>query len=187
MTVIAAQRPGAGDPKEEVVADPEAAARAICLRQLTAAPRSRAQLEATLARRNIEVEVGRRVLDRLTEVGLIDDAAFAESLVRTRHRDVGLARGALRHELSAKGVLPADAQPALDSIDDASELAAARALVAKRLRAMSTVPTDTVARRLASMLARKGYPSSVVLRVVREALDAEVPVAEGPGFSDDLG
>ena len=60
---------------------PAAQAQGICLRLLTARPRSRAELADALNKRGIPEEVGEPVLDRLSEVGLIDDAAFAESAV----------------------------------------------------------------------------------------------------------
>ena len=84
--------------------DPESVARTIVLRRLTDAPRSRAELAADLAARNVPVEVSDRVLDRFTEVGLVDDAAFASEWVRSRHATRGLSRSALRRELRGKGV-----------------------------------------------------------------------------------
>ena len=63
---------------------PESVARAIVLRQLSMAPRSRAQLERKLSQRGCDPEVAARVLDRMTEVGLVDDEAYAEMLVRSK-------------------------------------------------------------------------------------------------------
>ena len=60
--------------------DPESVARTILLRRLAAAPRTRAQLAADLAARDVPGDAAERVLDRFTEVGLIDDAAFADDL-----------------------------------------------------------------------------------------------------------
>ncbi|HEY2306223.1 MAG TPA: regulatory protein RecX, partial [Streptosporangiaceae bacterium] len=73
----------------------EEAARAICLRLLTAGPRTRAQLATALRKRRIPDEVAEAVLSRFTEVGLIDDAAFARAWVESRHHSRGLARRAL--------------------------------------------------------------------------------------------
>ena len=64
-------------------------ARTIVLRKLTAAPRTRAQLADDLRRRaTCPDEVAEQVLDRFTEVGLIDDPAFAGDLgpLPARHR-----------------------------------------------------------------------------------------------------
>src|SRR3954466_11079789 len=85
-------------------ADPESVARAIVLRQLTMAPRSRAQLADKLAERGADEAVAERVLDRFEEVGLVDDEAFAQLLVRSQRAGRGLGRRALAHELRRKGV-----------------------------------------------------------------------------------
>ena len=95
---------GAGDEP----GDPVAVAKSICLRLLTGSTRTRADLERALRRRGIADDVAGAVLDRLTEVGLIDDAAYAEAFVASRHRDRGLGRSALRAELRRKGVDPSD-------------------------------------------------------------------------------
>ncbi|HEU4911590.1 MAG TPA: regulatory protein RecX [Actinomycetes bacterium] len=154
-------------------ADPESVARGIVLRKLTAAPRSRAQLESDLAGRDVPAEVAERVLDRFTEVGLVDDAAFAEAWVRSRHGSRGLSRRALSHELRQKGVDDETARAALDTIGADDEAAAAAALVAKRLPATRGLDRAVRLRRLAGMLARKGYPSGLAMQVVRDALEAD--------------
>ena len=98
-------------------------ARTILLRRLAAAPRTRAQLAADLAAREVPTAVAERVLDRFAEVGLVDDAAFAETWVRTRHAGRGLSRSALRRELRDKGVDDETVAGAVDAIDVDDEAA----------------------------------------------------------------
>ncbi|WP_366518065.1 regulatory protein RecX [uncultured Georgenia sp.] len=143
------------------------------MRQLAAAPRSRAQLAEKLAARNVPDDLAERLLDRFEEVGLVDDAAYAEMLVRTRHQERGLARRALAHELRRKGVDPEVAEQALEQIDDDTELAAARELARRRARATRGLDPVKRRRRLAGMLARKGYSPGVTMRAVAEALAAD--------------
>ncbi|MDY6055115.1 regulatory protein RecX [Micrococcus sp.] len=157
----------------------EEAAREVVLRQLALGPRSRRQLEDKLTERGAEPELVARILDRMEEVRLVDDAAFAEVWVRSRHRGKGLARRALRHELQQKGVDRDVAAEALEAIDSEDERAAAEDLVRRRLRGR-TVPAgsdpqaraerDRQTRRLVGMLGRKGYGGSLAFTVVREVL-----------------
>ncbi|MFD1504154.1 regulatory protein RecX, partial [Georgenia yuyongxinii] len=165
--------------------DAEEVARTIALRQLTAAPRSRAQLEEALARRGVPADVAARVLDRFTEVGLIDDTAYAEMLVRTRHAERGLARRALAQELRRKGIDAEVAEVALEQVDDADEETAARRLVEKKARSTAGLDRQVRRRRLAAMLARKGFGPGVAVRVIDEVLAEEGidPLAE-PGEWD---
>ena len=64
-------------------------------------PRTRKELAEGLRRRGIPDEVADRVLDRFSDVGLVDDAAFANAWVTSRHRGRGLASRLLRHALAS--------------------------------------------------------------------------------------
>ena len=151
--------------------DPESVARAICLRALTGAPKTRQQLADLLARRGVPEEAAIAVLDRFDEVGLIDDAAFARAWVTSRQAGRGLGRRALQAELRAKGVDPQVAASAVALVGDDDERETARRLVDRRLRGMARLDRATAPRRLIGMLARKGYSCGVAAAVVREALD----------------
>ena len=59
----------------ELEADPEAVARKILLDTLTGQARSRKELADKLAKRGVPDGLAGELLDRFTEVGLIDDAA----------------------------------------------------------------------------------------------------------------
>ncbi|MCP3758951.1 recombination regulator RecX [Streptomyces sp. TBY4] len=175
-------RAGREDRQELPPQSPEEQARAICLRLLTGMPRTRRQLADALAKRDIPEEVSEQVLSRFEEVGLIDDAAFAGAWVESRHRGRGLARRALAQELRTKGVAPTLVQEALEQLDSDQEEETARELVERKLRATRGLERDKRIRRLAGMLARKGYPEGMALRVVRRALEAEGEDAD----ADDL-
>ena len=159
-----------GSPEDEM-GDPESVARGICLRALTGAPKTRQQLADLLATRGIPDEAAEAVLDRFTEVGLIDDAAYARAWVSSRQAGRGLARRALSAELRAKGVDPEVAAEAVEAVDDDDEREAARRLVARKVGAMSRLDRATATRRLMGMLARKGYNGGLAAAVIREALD----------------
>ena len=146
-------------------------ARGLCLRALTGAPKTRQQLADLLESRDIPEDAATAVLDRFTEVGLIDDAAFARAWVNSRQAGRGLARRALTQELRAKGVDPEIAAEAVELVDDEDERAAARTLVQRRAGSMRRLDRTTATRRLMCMLARKGYNGGLAASVVREVLD----------------
>jgi regulatory protein len=170
--------PGSGRPERDTAAagewfGGEEAARAACLKLLTNAPRTRAQLAAALRRRKVPDEVAESVLARFAEVGLIDDAAFARAWVESRHHGRGLARKALAAELRQRGVADGEVRAAVDSLKPEDEMATARRLVAKRVAASRGRPLPARARQLLGMLARKGYPAGLAAQVVREALEQD--------------
>jgi regulatory protein len=173
VTSSGARRQATGDHGDEQRRDPEAAALEICLRLLTAAPRTRAQLDQALRRRGVPQSAADAALDRLAGAGLIDDAAFARAWVDTRHRGRGLARRALTAELRQRGVDEGDVRAAVADLSPEQEAAAARRLVEAKLAATRGRPLATRMRRLTGLLARKGYPAAMAYRVIREALEQE--------------
>jgi len=153
--------------------DPEAVAREVCLRLLTSGPRTRAQLADAVRRKGVPDEVADRVLGRFTEVGLIDDEAFAQAWVQSRHLGRGLARRALATELRRRGVADETVNEAVGALDSGQEAATARGLVDRKLPGTRSLDRDKRMRRLVGMLARKGYSPGLAYRVVKEALADE--------------
>ncbi|GLY30278.1 regulatory protein RecX [Kineosporia sp. NBRC 101731] len=151
-------------------ADPTEDAREILLKQLSAGPRTRAQLAKVLAQKEIPDDVAAAVLDRFEEVDLVDDAAFSHQYVENRHTGRGLAKRALAYELRQKGVAEETAREALDTLSSDDELATARELVRKKARSMTKDDPERRMRRLAGMLARKGYSSGIAYQAIREEL-----------------
>ena len=166
--------------------DPEAVARQICLKMLTTAPRTRAQLAAALDRRGVPAEAADSVLERFAEVQLIDDGMFARAWVESRHHGRGLARRALAAELRQRGVEADDIKEAVGGLGPEQEYATARALVDRRLAGTRSLAKPVRFRRLMGVLARKGYPEALAYRVVREALEYEPPGSDFGADTDDL-
>ena len=164
------QQPPADHAELGPAEDPESVARRILLDQLTGQARSRKELTDKLAAKNVPTDVATRLLDRFEEVGLVDDEAFARSWIASRQPGKGLAKRALAQELRRKGVDDEVAREALDEIDPADEEAAARELVRRKLRSMSQLAPEVQMRRLAGMLARKGYSPGLAFAIVRSGV-----------------
>jgi regulatory protein len=164
--------------------DHEAVAKALALRLLTRGPRSRAQLGEAMARKDVPEDVAQAVLDRFTEVGLIDDAEYARMLVRARLEDRGLARRALRVELRRKGIDDEVASMALRAVDEDLEETTARELARRRLAGSRGLAREVRMRRAVAMLGRKGYSSGLAVKIVCELLAAEGPSAAGEPNDD---
>jgi regulatory protein len=172
---LAENRTGGADGAAD---DPGERARQECLRLLTLAPRTRAQLADALRKRGIPDETADEVLSRFEDVGLIDDAAFARAWVESRHYSRGLAGRALSAELKQRGVAADEIRAAIEErLGPDAEVSAARRLIDRKLESTRGLPPEQRTRRLAGMLARKGYPAGLAFRVIREALGAEGDLA----------
>ena len=84
------------------------------------------------------------------------------------------------------GVADEEIREAVGELDPDEEVATARALVRRKLGTTRGLTTEARVRRLAGMLARKGYPAGLAFRIVKEELEAEgaeIPVLDTDGLS----
>jgi len=149
------------DEQEEI-----ARARNIALRQLSFSPKTRQQLEQTLHKKGVTRAHAVEVLDRLAEIGLVDDLAYAHLFVRSRCASKRISRFSLMRELRARGVADEFAEVAIAEISDADEYELARQATEKKLRSMRGLSEKVVVQRIFGMLARKGYSSAVAVKVL---------------------
>jgi regulatory protein len=147
--------------------------RQICLNLLELAPRTSAQLADAMRRSGVPDEKAESVLKKLTDAGLIDDTAFARSWVESRHHSRGLSRRSLSEELKQRGVGSDNISEAVEALDPEQEIATARRLVERKLASTRGQRPEARARKVAGMLARKGYPAGLTFRLIREALERD--------------
>lgn len=159
--------------------DPRVLARAIVLRRLSAAARSRADLAGALSRRGIPDDVATAVLDEFESSGLIDDAALAEALAESGVRHRGLQGSALRVALRRRGITDELARAAVGDCDAEAAAATARRLVERRAAGLSRLDDAVATRRLVGFLVRRGHPPAVAHRIVTEVLRERIVGALG--------
>jgi regulatory protein len=163
-------------------AELESAVRERCLNLLAQQPRTRAELERSLARAAVPDDAAAAVLDRLSQVGLVDDTVYAQAYMRT---GIGVRRRgtrSLRAELRARGVAPDVIEAAAAQVDEGDERATALALASRRAAGLVRLAPDVRRRRLTGLLLRRGFGASVVSEVVAQVL-AESEDDEGSGLS----
>lgn len=165
------ENPETGRPAAETASDRRARrAENVSMHALTRRGMSRHELEKTLVARELEPDEVAAELERLEGVGLIDDAALAETIVRTQHERKGLGRSALVAELRRRHIDQEHISVALEQLDDDDEMERAKELAVKRAPQLRSVDHETAVRRLTGYLMRKGYASGVVRTAVAEAL-----------------
>lgn len=153
-------------------ADPESVARTIVLRRLTVAPRTRAELAKSLHEKSVPPDIAESVLDRFTELGLIDDIEYAVSFTESRRLRQGWSRRAIAAKLRDRGVPRDIAEQALEVVEADDERHTALDLGRRRWERMSGVDVAVRRRRLSGMLARRGYSYGVIAAVLAQ-IDAD--------------
>jgi regulatory protein len=149
---------------------------AFVLRSTGMRPQTEAELRAKLRTREVPDEVADEALERARKLRAVDDAAFARAWVEDRGRVRGYGAARLRQELRRRKVPEDLVEQALATLEDRDEAASALALARGRAQRLpATLPPETVARRVAAFLMRRGYGPGVAERAAREAtaLDRE--------------
>ncbi len=147
----------------------EERARNIILRLLEKGPRSSAQLLEVLAASEIPIEIAKPLIQRFTEVELINDQVYAQDIADASRRTKGLARSMVKRKLESKGLDKDLINQVASEISDEDELEVATELAIKRYGQLSHLDSDVRNRRLVGFLQRRGFGSSVVFAAIREA------------------
>jgi regulatory protein len=145
------------------------------LRFLEPRPRSAAEVKQHLAKKKIAAPVIEQVVARLTDAGLLDDAAFAKYWVENREQFKPRAARALRFELKRKGLSNADIAAAVGAIDESES--AYRAGLARAPR-WGNLERRAFLEKLTAFLVRRGFAYEVAKDAAVRAWDANACHAE---------
>jgi regulatory protein len=131
--------------------------------------RSRRELERRLLQAGFEAEQVGEEIDRLEQVGLADDEAFARDVARHAFGRGGKGRRAVASALAAKGVSGDVAALVLDEAPGDEEERALEVALARATR-VSGVEPQKAFQRLSSLLMRRGFAPDVSRAAARKAL-----------------
>jgi regulatory protein len=141
-------------------------AKACCFRLLSYRARSEAELGQRLRARGFAASVVEQTLARLRELGMVDDAEFAEAWVESRLAQRPMGPAALRSELRQKGIPGDVAARAIETrLGEEAQSDLALALARKRLTGAQTSDPKLLAR-IRRLLVHRGFSSDVIQSVM---------------------
>lgn len=118
--------------------------------------RTAEEIRRGLVRKGFVRPAADAVVEKLTEVGLIDDRHYAVRLAENASRkNTGFY--SVRRKLMSKGISEADADAALEELDGAQQLSAARAVASKLARKYADIEPRQARAKLSQALARRGF------------------------------
>ena len=132
-----------------------------------------ADLRRILLRKGEPADRVSLAIERLERAGFVDDASFARQFTRSKGVGGGLSKRRVQQELSKRGVARDISDEAIETVfleEGVDEEASIEKVARKKLRSLSTVDEATRRRRLYSFLARRGYDSDAIGRVLRAVL-----------------
>jgi regulatory protein len=148
------------------LADPTSDAFEVALAGLRRKERTNAELTAWLERRGYGAEEIEVAIDRLTEVGELDDERFARRYAEDKRELRGWGAERIREALLARGVEPFLAEAAVESDSREAQVGRARDLLAGRGQRLAK---DADRARALGYLTRRGYEYEVAYEAIRLA------------------
>lgn len=139
-------------------------ARDYALLLLSYRARTEAELRRRLQQKGFSSEAIAAVLAKLAELGLLDDARFAQEFVQDRVNIGHKGRWRVRLELLRRGVCPERIEEALKTVPDEKE--AARRVVEQCSRRYAGLEPAVRRRRLYGLLARRGFSPTTIEEVI---------------------
>ncbi|MDN5658010.1 regulatory protein RecX [Brevibacterium sandarakinum] len=126
------------------------------------------ELRDKLLKRDFLQEAVDELIAKLQKSRLLDDEEFAHRYVRAHRERRKLSRTALKRELNKKGLSADIVSGAVEDVDGEEDLA--RQVAEKKAASSRGLDDEVRERRILGMLARRGFASSVCLKVTREVL-----------------
>jgi regulatory protein len=149
------------------IAEEAAQAKATALNLLARRPRAEKELATGLRQRGYGAAAIQTAVERMRELGYLDDADFARRWVASRAGVSPRGGRLMELELRQKGVAQDVAREAVDEAD-LDDLSAARAVAETRLRRLADLDEPTRRRRLSAFLARRGFSPEVIRTIDRD-------------------
>ncbi|SKC64846.1 regulatory protein RecX [Okibacterium fritillariae] len=131
---------------------------------------SEAEILAECLALDLTAHQANELLERLRELGYVDDRALAEQLRYSHYERKSQSRQVVARLMSTRKIPAEVIDEVLEDIDSDDELSAAREVAEKRASQMTSLDDATMERRLVGFLARRGYPGGVVRTVVGEII-----------------
>lgn len=145
-----------------------AQAKKTAMNMLAMRDHSSDELRKKLLKRDLMPEAIDVLIEKLQNSRLLNDEEFAHRFARAQRENRKLSRSVLKRELSKKGISPELAADAVADIDGEEELA--REVAEKKAASTRRLEYAVRERRILGMLARRGFPSAICIKVTREVL-----------------
>jgi regulatory protein len=145
-------------------------AREVALRALGPRAKSRSEILDLLKKKNVDNEIAASVCDDLELHGYLNDLDFANQWVASRMRQKRASKTVIAGELRQKGVASDFIKEALLVMTDEMEYSLAQQTAEKKYRSISHEDPKVIKQKLAGLLARKGFSSSISVKVISELL-----------------
>jgi regulatory protein len=178
-------------PRPRII-DSEPALYEAAIKILTRREHSVYEMKKALIRRTADEELIQKVIERLKQNGLIDDARYAKQFARQRVQFRKQGKYRIASDLRARGVRDRHIQPAVtEAASDSDEAAMVRQRLERKMRlfAGSKKGSELDNKKIASLyrsLLRSGFSADTVRRELRRLMREELRDSDRVADADPL-
>ncbi len=151
--------------------DPAQRAYERAIRLLARRAHAREELYRKLVDRGVPKDLTRDAVARVAAEGYLDDLEFARSFARDARDHKGWAPARIKRDLARRGASPAEADEATREQPTETDLLTQALVLARKRAPQRSGDRQSIRRRLAAYLERRGFPVSVC----RAAVDDVAP------------
>ncbi|MBU1087740.1 MAG: recombination regulator RecX [Candidatus Omnitrophica bacterium] len=129
--------------------------------------RSKKEMENRLKQKNFSSLIIREVLDFLSDLGYLDDLAFARSWIINRRQLKPRSKRLITYELRQKGIDSDIIEQAFGLLGNDSDFETAQELAKRKYEKLKQLSAQTAKQRLIGFLERKGFSSAIIINIVK--------------------
>ena len=129
---------------------------------------TKSEVKQRLAREGFSEKAIETAIEELIDSGHIRDRKYAENWVVRRLKSNPRGKTLLKHELLDRGVDRETAEQVVAQVETEDEAILALQIAQKRVKQYQQLPVQVAKRRLHGFLARRGFESEVVRRVLEQ-------------------
>jgi regulatory protein len=160
---------------ELLLADSRERAHQAAVNFISYRPRSTKEVTDRLLRKGFSAELIQVVVERLRELGLLNDLEFARMFIRDKLRGKPMGRALLRRKLHEKGIsFQATERVVNEYVTDESEQEAATTIAARKLKMsgarFSKLEPAVRQKRIADYLLNRGFSAEVAYKTARSII-----------------
>lgn len=141
--------------------------------------RTRSELNKRLMQKGFQQAIVEKVIRKMVEIGLLDDARFADAFVASKIASKPVGKRELARGLMEKGVAKETAAAAVSLVgDDETQLSLALDAASTRMRSLARFEPAKRKEKLVAFLARRGFGWDVIKKVIKAILKEDTDVVD---------
>ncbi len=141
--------------------------------------RTRSELDQRLLKKGYPIKVVEKVIEKMSQLGLIDDSRFADAFIASKIAAKPIGRRELERGLREKGISKEAAQTAVLQVsDEDTQLELAMKAARTKMRSLRRFEPRKRQEKIVAFLARRGFDWDVIKKATRKIFKGDADAVD---------